>query len=310
MHEQNDPHHARLELAIDQLTDRVDQLMTRIELLENKQAPDQRPISSTKPPPLPLPPLSKPITTPIPRSAPSSVLSKPNPDADARGLTGGEPIRVRRPSPQKPSPPRKEMHKPAWLSGTRGLIFAMSLIGVVIFIISIGLFFKLAVDNGWIAKISPTMRVSAAIGFGLALVGVGEVLRRKINALASSGASAAGIATIYAAIYASSKLYELIDTPAAFALMVVVTILGVLLGSLSNRVALALLSLIAAFLVPVLLSTGEPSYVVLPAYLLSLLTLGLVLSGWRGGSYSYVRKLAWWGTGLLGTLWLVDAHSE
>ena len=144
--------------------------------------------------------------------------------------------------------------------------------------------------------------------FGVVLVGVGEFFRRKINPLASSGISATGIATMYGAILAAAKLYDLINTPVAFVLMVLVTITGVLLGSLSSRVMLAILSLVGAFAVPVLLSTGEPSYFVMPAYLIALLALGLALSGWRGGAYGRVRQVAWWGTGILGTLWLEQTH--
>jgi len=184
--------------------------------------------------------------------------------------------------------------------GARGL----ALLGVVVIVFGVGFFLKYAYDEGWIAHISPAARCGGSALFGLLLVAAGEVLRRKVNPLASSGATAAGLAILYAAILAATKLYDLLDTPVAFALLAAATTGGVLLGSLSTRVMLSLLSLVGAFAVPLLLATGEPSPVAMPAYLLALLVLGLALSAWRGGAYAHVRRLAWWGTGLLGTLWL------
>ncbi len=184
------------------------------------------------------------------------------------------------------------------------------LLGVVIVVIGIGMFLKLANDEGWIGSLSPAARCGSAGIFGLVLLGLGEFLRKKINPLASSGFSAAGISTMYAAIYAASRMYDLISTELTFALLAIVSIVGVLLGALSNRVLLALLSLIGAFAVPVLLSTGEPSSVILPGYLLFLLAMGLVLSGWKGGHYSHARRLAWWGTGFIGSLWLGTMYDQ
>ncbi len=297
MDEGQDQDKRRLQSELDELRQRFDQLAARMDTLEQQRAPV--PAASKPPAAVSLGPKSSPAAIPAQRSA------APSPPFSPVDQSRSEAIKQRHHQPaMKPKKAaRPSFQKPDWLSGTRGLIFGISLIGVIIFIVGIAFLYKLAVDNGWI---SPTMRVLGGVGLGVVLLVCGEVVRRKINALASSGISAAGIAAIYAAIFAAAKMYQLIDSPTAFAFLVAITVIGVLLGSLSNRVVLAILSLIAAFLVPVLLSTGEPSYIVMPAYLISLLALGLFLSGWRGGAYSYVRKLAWWGTGILGTLWLQD----
>jgi uncharacterized membrane protein len=192
------------------------------------------------------------------------------------------------------------------LLGARGL----ALLGVIILIVGIATFLKFAYDQGWFGGITPALRCLLAGGFGLGLIGVGEVLRRRINPLASSGVSAAGVATVYASVLAAAKLYELLAPAPAFALLVLVTIGGVLLGVLSSRVMLALLSLVGAFAAPVLLATGEPSYIVMPTYLLALLALGLVLAGWRGGAFAHVRRLAWWGTAIVGSLWAASTYDD
>jgi uncharacterized membrane protein len=192
-----------------------------------------------------------------------------------------------------------------WLLGARGLALG----GVVILVVGIGTFLKIAYDEGWIA-LSPASRCIAAGVLGFALIGVGEFFRRRINPLASSGVTAAGIVSLYLSVIAAARLYALIDSATAFVLLVAITIGGVLLGALSKRVMLALLSLIGAYLAPVILATGEPSAVVMPAYLACLMALGLTLAGWLGGSFTWVRRLAWWGTTGLGTLWAVTTVDD
>ncbi len=213
----------------------------------------------------------------------------------------------------RPMPPPKrtrefefDLSKLEWVLGIRGLM----LLGVVIVIVGVGMFLKLAHDEGWIAAMSPVAKCGGAGIFGLVLIGIGELLRKKLSPLASSGFTAAGIATVFASVYAASRVYNLFGVELAFALLLVTTLGGILLGAIGQRVMLSLLSLIGAFAVPMLLSTGEPSYFVFPAYLLLLLSMGAVLSAWKGGHYAYARQLAWWGTGLLGTAWLVEMHDR
>jgi uncharacterized membrane protein len=199
----------------------------------------------------------------------------------------------------QPTRPRWNASDLEWLVGTKGIVLA----GVVILVIAAGLFLKEAWDRGWIDQVPGWVRCAIGAGFGLSLVGVGEAIRRRINPLASSGVSAAGLAIVFGSILAASRLYDLLTTPAAFVLLALTTFAGVFMGALSSRVLLAALSLAGAFVVPLVLATGEPSYVILPAYLLSLLVMGLALAGWKGNGYAIIRRIAWWGTALLGTMW-------
>jgi uncharacterized membrane protein len=298
---------------IHDLSRRVDELALRLDTLEN-QATDSAADTGDAAPATPLPP-AKPVPMPPPQEPPSihtparetaAATSWQRQEALHRlrnQPAGTKPAKL---EPAKPARPSFDMRRLEWLMGARGLALA----GVVILVIGVVMFLKLAWDEGWIGQISPVVRTLASAVFGLVLVATGEVLRRRVNALASSGTTAAGIATIYASIFAASQVFDLFGTPVAFSLMAVVTVAGILLGALSNRVMLALLSLIGAFAVPLLLRTDEPSFVVMPAYLLALLVLGLTLAGWRGGAYSHVRRLAWWSTGLLGTLWLEAIYDQ
>ncbi len=289
-------HIQRLEQSVNELKAQVNKLHQRVDSIADHSA--VQPTSSA------------PSTPPLQVAAP---LNKPNYQQTHKPLhqpTKPIPAQLRKPQLSRVSPPKHkasfDFSKLEWLLGIKGLM----LLGVFIVVIGVGMFLKLAHDEGWIGSLSPTIRCGVAGAFGALLLGLGELLRRKINPLASSGFSAAGIATMYAAIYAASRMYDLLSPEIAFTLLAFVSLLGVLLGSLCNRVFLSLLSLIGAFIVPMLLSTDEPSPVLLPAYLLFLLATGLILSGWRGGAYSHVRRLAWWGTGIIGTMWLATMHDQ
>jgi len=297
MEERHSDQIEQLKATINALSAQIDELTSRVQSLE-QQDPLPKPTQHTPSfaAKLATPSSNRPAPSKRPTDTPA-YLSKPKTRPTAP--------RVRQLKKTKAQSQGFDFKKLEWFLGVRGL----AVLGMLIVVISVGSFLKLAIDEGWIAAIPPATRCGGSALFGVLLIAIGEFFRRKINPLASSGVSAAGIAVVYAAILAATKMYDLLGTPVAFTLLALITLIGILLGSLSNRVMLAMLSLIGSFAVPVLLSTGEPSFVVLPVYLISLLILGLGLSGWRGGSYSRVRQLAWWGTGLIGSFWLKDMYA-
>jgi uncharacterized membrane protein len=201
--------------------------------------------------------------------------------------------------PPPPARPRRTLSELEWLVGAKGIVLA----GVLVLVIAAGFFLKEAWDRGWVDQVPGWVRCALGAAFGVALVGVGEGLRRRINDLASSGVSAAGLAIVFGSILAAARIYELLPMPVAFALLAATALCGVLLGALSSRVLLAGLSLVGAFVVPLVVRSDAPSFVALPAYLLALLAMGLALAGWKGSGFAIIRRLAWWGTAILGTLW-------
>ncbi|MFI4916530.1 MAG: DUF2339 domain-containing protein [Phycisphaerales bacterium JB060] len=209
-------------------------------------------------------------------------------------------------TPAMPARPRRTWSELEWLIGAKGVMLA----GVLILVIAAGLFLKEAWDRGWVDQVPGWMRCGLGAGFGAVLVVVGEFLRRKINDLASTGVSAAGLAIVFGSILAATRLYELMPMPVAFVLLALTSLFGVGLGSLSSRVLLAGLSLIGAFVVPLVVHSDAPSFVALPAYLLALLAMGLTLAGWKGSGFAPIRRIAWWGTAFLGTLWGVSMREH
>jgi uncharacterized membrane protein len=123
--------------------------------------------------------------------------------------------------------------------------------------------------------LGPGVRLTLAALFGLALVAVGELIRRKAlpkaealyaNAMVPGILTAAGAVSLFGAIYAAHGIYEFIGPTLAFILLAV-TAFGVLGLSLLHGQALAGLGLAGSMLTPLLISTTAPSLWTLFIYL-------------------------------------------
>ncbi len=179
-----------------------------------------------------------------------------------------------------------------------------AVVGAVIVVIGVGLFFRLALQRGWIV-FPPSVRCAAGAAFGLALLGAGEWARRKISDWAAVGLSAAGLGVMYTSAYAAYKVFDLVSPGVGFAVLIAVAVLGIGVGARGRLVAVSLVSMIGGYLTPLLFFDVTPTPGVLPGYLLALLAIGLVLAAWRGGSFRHVRAVAWWGTVLEGGAWVM-----
>lgn len=123
--------------------------------------------------------------------------------------------------------------------------------------------------------LGPGVRLTLAALFGLALVAVGELIRRKAlpkaealyaNAMVPGILTAAGAVSLFGAIYAAHGIYEFIGPTLAFVLLAL-TAFGVLGLSLLHGQALAGLGLAGSMLTPLLISTTAPSLWTLFTYL-------------------------------------------
>jgi len=183
-----------------------------------------------------------------------------------------------------------------------------AVVGAVIVVIGVGLFFKVALQRGWIV-FPPAIRCAGGAVFGLALLGAGEWARRKISDWAAVGLLAAGLGVLYTAVYAAYGVFHLVGHGAAFAMLVGVALMGVGIGARGRLISISLVSMIGGYLTPAIFHDVTPTPGVLPAYLLTLLAVGLVLAAWRGGGFRAVRALAWWGTILEGGAWVLGRGS-
>jgi uncharacterized membrane protein len=133
--------------------------------------------------------------------------------------------------------------------------------------------------------ITPALRMAAAALFGLVLLGAGEYARSgkwlSDDPRIAQALVGAGIAVLYATAYGSHILYQLIDTGAASAAMIAVTVAALVL-SLRHGAPTAVMGLIGGFLTPVLVGNPSASALPLLAYL-ALLDMAVFVVAWRRG---------------------------
>lgn len=224
-----------------------------------------------------------PATPPAVRAAPARVNVQPRPAASAKPA-----------KPAKPPMTREQWEK---LIGTRVLPIA----GAVAALVGVAFFLKLGYDMGWL-RFAPMWRCVLGFGAGAALVAAGELVRRKLGALASAPVSALGLASMFAAVVAARMLYTLVPASAALVIMVGVAALGVGVAYRARVRTVAVLSFLGAYAAPFLLSVPEPEPVFMPVYLSILLVAGVALAVRFPMLFGFMRTMTTASTALVGTL--------
>lgn len=175
-------------------------------------------------------------------------------------------------------------------------------IGIAVLVLGIGLLMQYAIGKG---LISETGRTLIGLASGGVLVFFAHRLRDGFRAF-SSVLVAGGIAVFYFSIGIAFHEYQLIGQTAAFATMVLITALAVLLTLAYDRKELAIISLIGGFATPFMVSTGSGDFRVLFTYLLILNAGMLVLAGYK--KWHVINVLAFAFTVLLFGGWLLDRY--
>lgn len=143
-------------------------------------------------------------------------------------------------------------------------------IGILVFVIGVGLFVKYAIDKEWINE---TMRTVLGFLTGSALLAVAGRLHKKYRTF-SSLLAGGGFALFYLTVAIAFHYYHLFSQTVAFLILVGVTVIMSIFSVLYDRRELAVTSLIGGFLAPFLVSTGSGNYMVLFTYL-AILNLGM-----------------------------------
>jgi len=128
----------------------------------------------------------------------------------------------------------------------------------VVLVISGGLAVKFAYDQGWWQGLPPAFRLTTMSLAGVALLGAGEWVYRKINVIASASLFGAGIAIFLLVSYAGSAYYGLYSRNSALVLMAISTLVGAATALRGNMVSIAVLALIGGNIAPLVLSTDHP----------------------------------------------------
>lgn len=249
----------------------------------------------------------------------SSVQVYPEPPAPARRAVGNDVLDAEA-APTVPSASGVGSSTGHSLDGSGSRVVANSLAGIVgRFLVRIrdnwmlwlgafcvalaGIFLvRYSIEQGYLG---PTGRVLAAIATGLALHGLAEWLRRRMQRRYDAVAALAGSASLvlYAAFLAALHLYQLWPPLVVFALLAVVSVATMILA-LRHGPVLAILGILGAFAVPALL--GGDATDLRPVLVYSLIVFAAAFVLMR---YVY-RHWLWWGT-LAGALfwWLVALHA-
>src|SRR6185295_10649891 len=109
-----------------------------------------------------------------------------------------------------------------------------------------------------------------------------ELRAARRYSVTANALDAAGIATLFATLFASHALWDLIPQIPTFLAMALVAAVAVALSIRRNSVFIALLGLLGGFATPALLSTGENQPIGLFGYLL-VLNVGLAWVAYQRG---------------------------
>jgi len=194
------------------------------------------------------------VAVPSPVSAtPAAPLATSAPVTQPRKLTSfakPEPAASEIPLPVKPQTANAAEHAQED-ANTEFAVGSKMLtgVGVVALFLGVGFFLRYAFEND---LISETTRVFLGVILGLIAVGVGHVLRKKYDSYGYT-IIGAGFGILYLSVYAAHSFYELIGMLTTFALMVIITALGVGSALLYNSKPLVSYSFVGAFIIPLLL---------------------------------------------------------
>jgi uncharacterized membrane protein len=177
--------------------------------------------------------------------APAEAVADPYADPYAQPFTAPAP---------KPKQSLESLIAAQWTVWVGGLALALAGIFAVKYSIDQGLF-------------SPAVRLSAAAVFGILLVAVGELMRRRAmpagitafqHAMIPGVLTAAGTLTLFGAVYVAHGFYGYFGPTTAFVLLALVSFLTLGLSMLHGQ-ALAGLGLLGSFTTPLLVQSTNPS---------------------------------------------------
>ncbi|HEX2060132.1 MAG TPA: DUF2339 domain-containing protein, partial [Thermoanaerobaculia bacterium] len=209
------------------------------------------------------------------RQPAETVIEPAEPVIDTGGLKPAAPQEMPPPPPAPTPPPR------TWDLDWESIIGIklFSWIGGILLVLSLVFLFKYSVEHGWLR---PAVRAVFGFVIGIGLLVVCELRVARNYKFTANAMLGAGIAILYATLFALHGRWGLWPAPAAFFGMLLVTAAAVYLSTRRDSVFIALLGLLGGFATPALLSSGENRPIALFSYLL-LLNGGIAWIAYRKG---------------------------
>ena len=277
---------------------RITQLEKRANALEQRLA---HPFAEPPPAPVAEPPIPDEAAATTAAFAPAPAAAVPL-DEPATEALDEEPALVSPPPPAEPAAPSKSFEErfgASWVVWIGGVALALGGIFLVQFSIEAGL-------------IGPGVRIALGALLAAALIGAGEWMRRRDQAIGFAGLSsahipsiltAAGTTVAYAVIYAAYALYGFLGPASAFILLGIVA-LATLAAALLHGPALAALGQIGAFVAPILVASELPNYWALYIYLAVVTAASFVLARARLWRWLAITAV------VFGTLWMFPGIAD
>ncbi len=184
------------------------------------------------------------------------------------------------PVPLPPPMPAAEPEKVGWEQrlGARAFVW----VGAVTLALAAVFLVRYSIEEGYL---SPEVRVILAALFGFALIGVAERVRNRDERVAQALA-AAGVASLYGALFSAVALYDMISKAAAGGGAVALTAFAIGV-SLRHGIFVAGLAFVGGFVSPAIIGSETPNTPVLFGYLLAI----------AAGTLWVIRLRGWWPLG-------------
>jgi uncharacterized membrane protein len=195
--------------------------------------------------------------------------------------------------PQEVEAPPKPSPVWGWLMGGNTVVR----VGVVVLFFGMAFLLKYAYEHAYLPVEARLIGVALA---ALVLLVLGWRLRdrRPGYALALQGG---GVAALYLTVFAALKLFQLLPSPLALLLLLLIAALSAALAVLQNAQSLAILGVSGGFLAPILASTGGGSHVMLFSYY-AILNTGILAVAWFK-AWRPLNVVGFVFTFAIGTLW-------
>ena len=183
-------------------------------------------------------------------------------------------------------------------------IHLMVQIGMIVLFFGVGFLVKYAVDQGWF-PLTVRLASAALLGIGLAAIGWAVRKRARVYGLALIGG---GIGIVYLTTFGAYSFYQLLSTPLAFGIFVLLGIAYAVMAILNDAWILAFLALVGAFLAPVLASDGGGNHVVLFSYY-AVVNAGILALAWFK-SWRSLNLISFGFTLIAGVGWGLNVYDD
>jgi uncharacterized membrane protein len=258
-----------LEQRLAQIEKGLSALSAAASAIPQRDATDAAPTAVAHPPIATAPPLSVPLPSPPARpsvvSAPLAPTHTPAPVRDhapAFSSSLSIPAAARHESEGN----FEEVVAGRWLN----------YVGILALLFAVTFFLKYAFDNNWVG---PRGRVGIGLLAGSILYPWSHHLLDRGYKYFSEGIAGLGAAVLYLSLWAGWHYYHIFPQSTAFALMIVVTAVTLVVAVGRNSERIAFLALVGGVITPMLVSTGENHEVALFTYL-TILGAGVLGIAW------------------------------